>query len=138
MLLFKNKKFSLKFTMLHFIGFAGPKLYTLYAVQIHKNIECVKVWIMEIWGCCSHKKIFATSVVTTFWNLTLIKTYIFAGNFVEPSYCCIMLLYHAMVVFMDNDYVWWSLDATYSNCHGHIRNCWMIWSCVVIKIRCQN
>lgn len=69
-----------------FIGFTGPKLYSLYSIQINKKSECVKGWILEAWGGCSHKKIVAGSVVTVFWNLTSIKTRIFAGNFVESSY----------------------------------------------------
>ncbi|KAL7608588.1 hypothetical protein Lser_V15G11022 [Lactuca serriola] len=62
-----------------FIGFTGPKLYSLYSIQIHKKSECVKGWILEAWGGCSHKKIVAGSVVTVFWNLTSIKTRIFAA-----------------------------------------------------------
>lgn len=43
--------------------------------------EQVKVWILEAWRGCSHKKIVAASAVTAFWNLTSIKTRIFAGIF---------------------------------------------------------
>ncbi|KAL4574239.1 hypothetical protein LXL04_021065 [Taraxacum kok-saghyz] len=62
-----------------FIGFTGPKLYSLYSIQIHKRSERLKKWILEAWGGCSHKKIVAGSVVTAFWNLTSIKTRIFAA-----------------------------------------------------------
>ncbi|CAH1414617.1 unnamed protein product [Lactuca virosa] len=62
-----------------FIGFTGPKLYSLYSIQIHKKSECVKGWILEAWRGCSHKKVVAGSVVTVFWNLTSIKTRIFAA-----------------------------------------------------------
>ncbi|MFS8031052.1 hypothetical protein Hanom_Chr17g01541221 [Helianthus anomalus] len=62
-----------------FIGFTGPKLYSLYSVQICKKGENVKARILEAWGGCSHKKIVAGSAVTAFWNLTSIKTRIFAA-----------------------------------------------------------
>ncbi|XP_071695560.1 reticulon-like protein B17 [Rutidosis leptorrhynchoides] len=62
-----------------FIGFTGPKLYSLYSIQICKKGECLKERILETWGGCSHKKIVAASVVTAFWNLTSIKTRIFAA-----------------------------------------------------------
>ncbi|KAK1437990.1 hypothetical protein QVD17_03791 [Tagetes erecta] len=62
-----------------FIGFTGPKLFSLYSVQICKKGEQVKVWILEAWGGCSHKKTVAASAVTAFWNLTSIKTRIFAA-----------------------------------------------------------
>ncbi|KAL4553977.1 hypothetical protein LXL04_039906 [Taraxacum kok-saghyz] len=62
-----------------FIGFTGPKLYSLYSIQIHKRSERLKKRILEAWGGCSHKKIVAGSVVTAFWNLTSIKTRIFAA-----------------------------------------------------------
>ncbi|KAJ0428293.1 putative reticulon-like protein B17/18/21 [Helianthus annuus] len=63
-----------------FIGFTGPKLYSLYSVQICKKGENMKARILEAWGGCSHKKIVAGSAVTAFWNLTSIKTRIFAGK----------------------------------------------------------
>ncbi|KAI3714033.1 hypothetical protein L1987_72623 [Smallanthus sonchifolius] len=62
-----------------FIGFTGPKLYSLYSIQICKKGEYVKVRILEAWGGCSHKKIVAASAVTAFWNLTSIKTRIFSA-----------------------------------------------------------
>ncbi|KAI3812271.1 hypothetical protein L1987_16978 [Smallanthus sonchifolius] len=62
-----------------FIGFTGPKLYSLYSIQICKKGEYVKVWILEAWGGCSHKKIVAASAATAFWNLTSIKTRIFSA-----------------------------------------------------------
>ncbi|XP_076923045.1 reticulon-like protein B17 [Bidens hawaiensis] len=62
-----------------FIGFTGPKLYSLYSTQICKKGESMKNWILEAWGGCSHKKLVAASAVTAFWNLTSIKTRIFAA-----------------------------------------------------------
>nr|GEW29326.1 reticulon-like protein B17 [Tanacetum cinerariifolium] len=62
-----------------FIGFTGPKLYSLYSNQICKKGEGLKVRILEAWGGCSHKKIVAGSAITAFWNLTSIKTRIFAA-----------------------------------------------------------
>ncbi|XP_076957691.1 reticulon-like protein B17 [Bidens hawaiensis] len=62
-----------------FIGFTGPKLYSLYSAQICKKGESMKNWILEAWGGCSRKKLVAASVVTAFWNLTSIKTRIFAA-----------------------------------------------------------
>ena len=43
-------------------------------------VERVKTRIGEAWQVCSHKKILAGSAVTAFWNLTSIRTRIFAGN----------------------------------------------------------
>nr|XP_043607695.1 reticulon-like protein B17 [Erigeron canadensis] len=65
--------------LVFFIGFTGPKLYSMYSTQICKKGESVKARILEAWGGCSHKKIVAASVVTAFWNLTSIKTRIFAA-----------------------------------------------------------
>lgn len=62
-----------------FIGFTCPKLYSLYSIQIHKKGECVKARVLDAWGGCSHKKLVAGSIVTAFWNLTSIKTRIFAA-----------------------------------------------------------
>ncbi|KAF5801424.1 hypothetical protein HanXRQr2_Chr06g0247981 [Helianthus annuus] len=62
-----------------FICFTGPKVYSLYSNQICKKGECLKTWIMETWSGCSHKKIVAASAATAFWNLTSIRTRIFAA-----------------------------------------------------------
>ncbi|KAL8201495.1 hypothetical protein R6Q57_012834 [Mikania cordata] len=62
-----------------FVGFTGPKLYSLYSIQICKKGECLKEWILEAWGGCSRKKIVAASAVAAFWNLTSIRTRIFAA-----------------------------------------------------------
>ncbi|KAL7000438.1 hypothetical protein U1Q18_001588 [Sarracenia purpurea var. burkii] len=34
---------------------------------------------MESWGACSHKKIVAASAATVFWNLTALRTRLFAA-----------------------------------------------------------
>lgn len=36
--------------------------------------------MLEAWWACSHKKIVAASIATAFWNLTSIRTRIFAGK----------------------------------------------------------
>uniref|UniRef100_A0A2N9I729 Reticulon domain-containing protein n=1 Tax=Fagus sylvatica TaxID=28930 RepID=A0A2N9I729_FAGSY len=41
--------------------------------------ECIKWWVLEAWGACSHKKIVAASAVTAFWNLSSVKTRIFTA-----------------------------------------------------------
>ncbi|ESQ50443.1 hypothetical protein EUTSA_v10001984mg [Eutrema salsugineum] len=61
-----------------FLSFTIPKLYSSYTHQIHLTVERVKTRIGEAWGVCSHKKILAGSAVTAFWNLTSIRTRIFA------------------------------------------------------------
>ncbi|CAH8262882.1 unnamed protein product [Arabidopsis lyrata] len=61
-----------------FLSFTIPKLYSCYTHQISQRVERVKTRIGEAWGVCSHKKILAGSVVTAFWNLTSIRTRIFA------------------------------------------------------------
>ncbi|KAL7215920.1 hypothetical protein ACSBR1_027965 [Camellia fascicularis] len=62
-----------------FIGFTGPKLYSCYSVQINSKVECLKRSVLETWGACSHKKIVAASAATAFWNLTAIRTRLFAA-----------------------------------------------------------
>ncbi|GFS34807.1 reticulon family protein [Actinidia rufa] len=42
-------------------------------------VEYLKRWVLEAWGACSHKKIVAASAATVFWNLTAIRTRIFAA-----------------------------------------------------------
>ncbi|CAN8271012.1 unnamed protein product [Cochlearia groenlandica] len=61
-----------------FLSFTVPKLYSCYTHQISLKVERVKERISEAWGVCSHKKILAGSAVTAFWNLTSIRTRIFA------------------------------------------------------------
>ncbi|KAG5545249.1 hypothetical protein RHGRI_017643 [Rhododendron griersonianum] len=62
-----------------FISFTGPKLYSLYCIQINTKVECLKRRVVEAWRACSHKKIVAASIATAFWNLTSIRTRIFAA-----------------------------------------------------------
>lgn len=62
-----------------FVSFTGPKLYSSYSVQINKKVGHLNGWVREAWGACSHKKIVAVSAATAFWNLTSIKTRIFAA-----------------------------------------------------------
>ncbi|XP_010467795.1 PREDICTED: reticulon-like protein B17 [Camelina sativa] len=61
-----------------FLSFTIPKLYSCYTHQISQKVERVTTRIGEAWGVCSHKKILAASAVTAFWNLTSIRTRIFA------------------------------------------------------------
>ncbi|CAF2114501.1 unnamed protein product [Brassica oleracea var. botrytis] len=61
-----------------FLSFTVPKLYSCYTHQISQKVERVKTRIGEAWQVCSHKKILAGSAVTAFWNLTSIRTRIFA------------------------------------------------------------
>ncbi|KAI8006157.1 Reticulon-like protein B17 [Camellia lanceoleosa] len=62
-----------------FISFTGPKLYSCYSVQINSKVDCLKRSVLETWGACSHKKIVAASAATAFWNLTAIRTRLFAA-----------------------------------------------------------
>ncbi|KAL3509314.1 hypothetical protein ACH5RR_028715 [Cinchona calisaya] len=62
-----------------FISFTCPKLYSSYSVQISRKVEYLKSWMMGTWQACSHKKIVAASAVTALWNLTSIRTRIFAA-----------------------------------------------------------
>lgn len=85
-----------------------PKLYSCYSHQINQKgnlhvlvILCfswvftvqfidgsiwgnaadyMKQWTIEAWGACSHKKVFAASAATAFWNLSSVKTRIFTGK----------------------------------------------------------
>ncbi|KAL1219371.1 Reticulon-like protein B17 [Cardamine amara subsp. amara] len=61
-----------------FLSFTIPKLYSCYTHQISQKAERVKMRIGEAWGACSHKKVLAGSAVTAFWNLTSLRTRIFA------------------------------------------------------------
>ncbi|KAL8461217.1 hypothetical protein ACS0TY_032619 [Phlomoides rotata] len=69
-----------------FISFTGPRLYSAYSSQLSKKVEYVKSWGLETWGSCTHKKIVAASAVTAFWNLTSIRTRIFA------AFLCLVIL----------------------------------------------
>ncbi|KAH6833914.1 Reticulon family protein [Perilla frutescens var. hirtella] len=69
-----------------FVSFTGPKLYSYYSPQLSKKVEYVKSWAFDAWGSCTHKKIVAASVVTAFWNLTSIRTRIFA------AFLCLVIL----------------------------------------------
>ncbi|XP_073029106.1 reticulon-like protein B17 [Primulina eburnea] len=62
-----------------FIGFTFPKIYSTYSTELSKKVEYMKSWGLETWGACTHKKIVAASFVTAFWNLTAIRTRIFAA-----------------------------------------------------------
>ncbi|KAM3697474.1 hypothetical protein ACB094_06G117300 [Castanea mollissima] len=72
-----------------FMSFTVPKLYSCYSIQINQKVECLKWWVFEAWGACSHKKIVAASAVTAFWNLSTIKTRIFTAfiSLVILRYC---------------------------------------------------
>ncbi|GKU96383.1 hypothetical protein SLEP1_g9624 [Rubroshorea leprosula] len=72
-----------------FISFTLPKLYSSYSGQINQKGEYVKQWLVEAWGACSHKKLVAVSAVTAFWNLSSVKTRIFAAfiSLVIIRYC---------------------------------------------------
>lgn len=69
-----------------FVSFTGPKLYSAYSSQLSKKVEYVKSWAFDAWGSCTHKKIVAGSAVTAFWNLTSIRTRIFA------AFLCLVIL----------------------------------------------
>lgn len=62
-----------------FSSFTVPKLYSCYSNQINQKVDNTKYWLLEVWGSCSHKKIVAASAVMAFWNLSTIKTRIFAA-----------------------------------------------------------
>ncbi|KAK2990104.1 hypothetical protein RJ640_028744, partial [Escallonia rubra] len=85
-------------TLGFFISFTCPKLYSCYSVQLDKRgiqnsppspVEHLKSWVLETWEACAHKKIVAASAATAFWNLTTIKTRIFAAfmSLVLVRYC---------------------------------------------------
>lgn len=62
-----------------FTSFTAPKLYSSYAVQIGSTAEQCKSRVLEAWRACYHKKIVAASAATVFWNLSSLKTRIFAA-----------------------------------------------------------
>ncbi|XP_062020155.1 reticulon-like protein B17 [Rosa rugosa] len=72
-----------------FISFTIPRLYSCYSVQMNQRAECLKWWVLEAWGACSHKKIVAASAATAFWNLSTVKTRIFTAfiSLVILRYC---------------------------------------------------
>ncbi|KAL7128992.1 hypothetical protein ABFS83_13G033000 [Erythranthe nasuta] len=69
-----------------FISFTGPKLYSAYSSQLSKKVEYVKSWAMDVWGSCTHKKIASGLAATAFWNLTSIRTRVFA------AFLCLVIL----------------------------------------------
>ncbi|XP_050382561.1 reticulon-like protein B17 [Argentina anserina] len=72
-----------------FISFTIPRLYSCYSIQMNQRAECLKWWVLEAWGACSHKKIVAASAITAFWNLSTVKTRIFTAfiSIVILRYC---------------------------------------------------
>ncbi|KAF8413831.1 hypothetical protein HHK36_001825 [Tetracentron sinense] len=62
-----------------FVSFTVPKLYSCYFIQINRQVEFLRCWVWGTWGACSHKKIVAASAATAFWNLSTVKTRIFAA-----------------------------------------------------------
>ncbi|CAH9089128.1 unnamed protein product [Cuscuta europaea] len=72
-----------------FISFIVPKLYSSCSSQICRTAESFKFWAIERWGDCSYKKTIAVSALIAFWNLTSIRTRIFAAFvcFVVLRYC---------------------------------------------------
>ncbi|CAN6700522.1 unnamed protein product [Malus baccata var. baccata] len=72
-----------------FISFTIPKLYSCYSIQINQKVDCLKWWVLEAWGACSHKRIVAASAATAFWNLSSVKTRIFTAfiSLVILRYC---------------------------------------------------
>ncbi|KAG5553587.1 hypothetical protein RHGRI_011468 [Rhododendron griersonianum] len=64
--------------------FSGEPTMTLLKLTkeegvLYKAVECLKRRVLEAWRACSHKKIVAASIATAFWNLTSIRTRIFAA-----------------------------------------------------------
>ncbi|KAL2245717.1 UNVERIFIED_CONTAM: Reticulon-like protein B17 [Sesamum indicum] len=80
----------------------SPKLYSAYSSQLSKKgqydvplscdldmnaaVEHLKSWALNAWESCTHKKVVAASAVTAFWNLTSIRTRIFA------AFLCLVIL----------------------------------------------
>lgn len=42
--------------------------------------ECLKLWLLDAWSACTHKKKVLASVIMAFWNLSSIKTRIFTSK----------------------------------------------------------
>ncbi|XP_061366122.1 reticulon-like protein B17 [Gastrolobium bilobum] len=62
-----------------FVSFSVPKLYSCYTAQINQRAEFLKLWLLDAWFACTHKKKVMASVLMTFWNLSSIKTRIFTA-----------------------------------------------------------
>ncbi|XP_020223337.1 reticulon-like protein B17 [Cajanus cajan] len=62
-----------------FVSFSVPKLYSCYSALINQRVECLKLRLLDTWSACTHKKIVVASVLITFWNLSTVKTRIFAA-----------------------------------------------------------
>ncbi|XP_068657376.1 reticulon-like protein B17 [Aristolochia californica] len=62
-----------------FVSFTVPKLYSCYSQQIQKQVGTLRSWMLEAWSASSHKKFVAVSAATVFWNLSAVKTRIFAA-----------------------------------------------------------
>ncbi|XP_068667213.1 reticulon-like protein B18 isoform X2 [Aristolochia californica] len=62
-----------------FVSFTVPKLYSCYSQQIQKQVGSLRSWMLEAWTASSHKKLVAASAATVFWNLSAVKTRIFAA-----------------------------------------------------------
>ncbi|KAL2937858.1 Reticulon-like protein B17 [Bienertia sinuspersici] len=68
-----------------FTSFTAPKLYFSYSAQIHSKVGLVSPAdqfmsrMLEAWRVCYHKKVVAGSAATIFWNLSSIKTRVFAA-----------------------------------------------------------
>ncbi|GFS41299.1 reticulon family protein [Actinidia rufa] len=54
-------------------------LVSLRKSVLNKTVVYLKRWVLEAWRACSHKKIVSASAATAFWNLTAIRTRIFAA-----------------------------------------------------------
>ncbi|XP_015574015.1 reticulon-like protein B17 isoform X2 [Ricinus communis] len=72
-----------------FIGFTIPKLYSCYSSQINQKVDYARGRVLDAWEACSHKKIVAASAITAFWNMSSVKTRIFAAFiFLVILRCC--------------------------------------------------
>ncbi|KAK8627242.1 hypothetical protein V6N13_134861 [Hibiscus sabdariffa] len=72
-----------------FFSFSMPKLYCCYSSLINQKAEYMKQLAIEMCGACSHKKLAAASAATVFWNLSSVKTRIYAAfiSLVIIRYC---------------------------------------------------
>ncbi|XP_010272355.1 PREDICTED: reticulon-like protein B17 isoform X2 [Nelumbo nucifera] len=61
-----------------FVSFTAPKLYSCHSEKIKKQVENWRSWMREKWVACSRKKIVAASAATVLWNLSSLKTRMFA------------------------------------------------------------
>ncbi|KAL8136727.1 hypothetical protein V2J09_002728 [Rumex salicifolius] len=62
-----------------FASFSVPKLYSSYAAQINTIVENGKSRVLKAWESFSRKKLVITLAATTFWNLSSVKSRIFAA-----------------------------------------------------------